>query len=246
MAKTGGTKRVWRLEGLIAVLVIAVVAVLITMLVTNGSKGDNDGNESLGPNGAQQGDSEQKAELADSIERRDADDPMARGRVDAPVVLVEFEDFRCPFCAKFATDTAPELIDRYVDKGELRIEWRDYPIFGDKSTQAAKAGRAAAEQDKFWEFHDGVFADAPSHGHPDLPMDELVEHAEDADIDIDKFKSDMKDSEIKDALDSDISLGTQIGVQSTPAFFINGEPIMGAQPLDTFVDMIDKAKEQAE
>lgn len=243
MVKTGGTKRVWRLEGLIAVLVIAVVALLITMLVINSGDGD-DG--SPGQNGAQQGDSKQQAELADSVERRKSGDPMALGRADAPVVLVEFEDFRCPFCAKFSNDTAPKLIDRYVDKGVLRIEWRDMPIFGDKSTQAARAGRAAAEQDKFWQFHDALYSHAPSHGHPDLPMDKLVDYAKEADIDIDEFKSDMDDSSIKDAVDSDISMGTQLGIQATPAFIINGQTMRGAQPLDTFVDMIDQAKKDAE
>src|SRR5699024_5603667 len=73
--------------------------------------------------------------------RRDADDPMAIGDVDAPVVLIDYSDFQCPFCGKFARDTAPELIDEYVDEGILRIEWRDFPYLGDDSWKGARAGR---------------------------------------------------------------------------------------------------------
>ena len=236
MAKSGAANKARRLEVLIAALVIVVVGVLIAMLVTKGGS-DND-------SFAEQDDS-QRGQVADMVERRDAGDPLARGRVDAPVVLVEFEDFRCPFCAKFSTETAPELIDRYVDEGVLRIEWRDLPIFGEESTRAAHAGRAAAQQDKIWEFQHAVFSHAPSRGHPDLPTEKLVEYAEEADIDIEKFKSDMADSDIKDAVDSDIGLGTDLGIQATPAFVINGEAIRGAQPLDTFVDAIEEAKEEA-
>src|SRR5699024_10106368 len=169
MAKSGKGTRAWRLEALIAVLVIVVVGVLIAMLVRKGSSADDDA--SLSQNKPQQ-DASQRAQIADMVEQREAGDPLARGRVDAPVVMVAFEDFRCPFCAKSSTETAPKLIDRYVDKGVLRIEWRDYPIFGEESKRAARAGRAAAKQDKFWEFHDGVVSPAPYRAPPDLPTDQ--------------------------------------------------------------------------
>src|SRR5699024_3043435 len=243
MAKSSKANRAWRLEALIAVLVLVVVGVLIAMLVRNGSSADDD--SSLPQNTPQQ-DTSQQEQIADMVEQREADDPLARGSVDAPVVMVAFEDFRCPFCAKFSTETAPKLIDRYVDKGVLRIEWRDYPIFGEESKRAARAGRAAAKQDKFWEFHDVVFSHAPDRGHPDLPMDKLVSYAKEAGIDIDQFKSDMDDQSVEEAVEADASLATQLGIQSTPAFIINGQAIIGAQPLDTFVEAIEQAKEQAE
>ena len=71
---------------------------------------------------------------------------MALGKPDAPVVMINYAELRCPFCAKFSRDIEPELIKRYVDAGVLRLEWRDFPIFGEESLEAAKAGRAAAAQ----------------------------------------------------------------------------------------------------
>src|SRR5699024_10940926 len=93
--------------------------------------------------------------------RREAGDPLAMGDVDAPVVLIEYSDFQCPFCGKFARDIAPEIVDKYVEEGIVRIEWRDFPYLGDDSWKGAKAGRAAAAQDKFWQFHDALYADQP-------------------------------------------------------------------------------------
>src|SRR5665647_3073023 len=90
--------------------------------------------------------------------RRKPGDPYAKGRVDAPVVMVMWSEFQCPFCGRFARETEPTLVKRFVDTGILRIEWRDFPYLGQDSQTAAIAGRAAAAQDKFWAFHDAVYA----------------------------------------------------------------------------------------
>src|SRR5699024_7130071 len=100
--------------------------------------------------------------------RREADDPFAIGPVDAPVVMVVFSDYRCPFCARYSRVTEAELVEKYVSEGQLRIEWRDFPVFGDASMLAARAGRAAAEQDRFWEFNNAVYEAAPESGHHEL------------------------------------------------------------------------------
>lgn len=232
-------KRLWPLYALIAVLVATILALLGSMLATG--SGDSNQTQSDGESGQ----ADDSSPL-DSLARRNADDPMARGQVDAPVVMVAYEDFRCPFCAKFANDTAPKLIERYVDEGVLRIEWRDFPIFGDKSMRAAKAGRAAARQDMFWQFHEEVFSHAPPRGHPDLPKSELLEHAEQAGIpDMKQFRSDMKDPAVAKAIRKDANEATRIGASSTPTFIVNGTPIIGAQPLDKFVSTIEDAKEAA-
>jgi hypothetical protein len=106
--------------------------------------------------------------------RRDAGDPLALGDVDAPVVMVNYSEFQCPFCGKFARDTEPELIEQYVEDGTLRIEWRDFPYLGPESTRAAPAGRAAAAQGRFWDFHDALFADQPPPNSGKLTEDHLV------------------------------------------------------------------------
>lgn len=177
------------------------------------------------------------------LARRTPGDPLALGAVDAPVVMVMFSDFRCPFCAQFSRTTEPELIARYVDSGALRIEWRDMPIFGDESTTAAAAGRAAAKQGRFWEFATAVYADAPETGHPDLTIDTLVDFARTAGVsDLDAFRAAIPDPAIAGEVATDLDLSAEIGVPSTPAFVINGYPLVGAQPLAEFTSLIDKVR----
>ncbi|CCQ14296.1 DSBA oxidoreductase [Rhodococcus sp. AW25M09] len=176
------------------------------------------------------------------LSRRTVDDPMALGAVDAPVVLVAFSDFRCPFCAQFNRETEPQLIDRYVDDGTLRIEWRDLPIFGQQSFDAARAGRAAAAQGKFWEFTHAVYADAPETGHADLTMDELKAYAQQARVpDLERFTADATGTSFDSAITEDFDEAQSLGIPATPAFSVNGDPVVGAQPLSTFVDLIDNA-----
>lgn len=240
MGATRGWNRQRRLNVLIAGL-IAVIAVLVTLLTTNGSDTSEEA-ESTGQ--AKPGASERASRPSplDQLARRQPGDPQALGRRDAPVVLVTYEDFRCPFCAKFATETAPKLRERYVDTGKLRIEWRDFPIFGQQSKLAAKAGRAAARQGRFWEFHDVVYAHAPERGHPDLNQATLVGFAKEAGVpDIARFEADLADPAIAQTVQRDYTQAAQLGVSSTPTFVVNGKPIVGAQPLPAFVETIEQA-----
>lgn len=175
------------------------------------------------------------------MSRRAAGDPVALGDVDAPVTMVMFSDYRCPFCAKFATTLEQPLIDKYVDTGVMRIEWRDFPIFGEESMRAAVAGRAAARQGKFWEFNDAVYAAAPASGHPDLTRADLIEFAKQAGVpDIDAFTADLEDPKLAAAVQEDFDEGAALGVPATPSFVINGYPLRGAQPLAEFEKVIDR------
>ncbi len=194
----------------------------------------------------QQAEKQQESPLA-KLARRSPADPLALGRPDAPVVLLNYGDYRCPFCAKFSRDIEPELIERYVRDGLLRIEWRDFPIFGEESLEAAKAGRAAAAQGKFWEYLGAIYRAAPERGHPALPHDKLVDYAEQVGIaDIPRFQTDMNDPATMAAIQADATEGSQIGVSSTPTFLVNGDPILGAQPLEQFAGAIEQAKAAAE
>lgn len=176
------------------------------------------------------------------LARRTDGDPLARGSVDAPVVLVAYSDYRCPFCAKFSRDTEPQLVAQYVDAGVLRIEWRDLPIFGEESMAAARAGRAAAAQDKFWEFNAALYAASPDRGHPTLDAAALRGFAQQAGVpDLDRFARDAADRTVDAVIAADVLEANTIGVSSTPSFVVNGYPILGAQPLPVFEQMIEKA-----
>lgn len=174
------------------------------------------------------------------LARREEGDPMAMGPVDAPIVLINYSDWRCPFCAKFARDMEPALVSDYVETGKLRIEWRDMPIFGDESMIGARAGRAAAEQDKFHDFHRVVMAAAPERGHADLNEQTLMAFAEQAGIpDLEKFRADMQSDRFDETIRKDAEEGSLYGVNSTPTFIVGKGAIVGAQPLETFVEAIE-------
>ncbi|MFJ3879167.1 DsbA family protein [Streptomyces sp. NPDC090077] len=180
-----------------------------------------------------------------ALARREAGDKLAVGRADAPVVLIEYSDFKCGYCAKFARDTEPELVKRYVEDGTLRIEWRNFPIFGAESEAAAKAAWAAGQQDRFAAFHAAAYAEgAKAKGFGE---DRLVELAREAGVpDLDRFKADLGGERASAALRRDQEEGYRIGVQSTPSFLVNGQPIAGAQPLAAFEAAVAKAKAAAE
>ena len=180
-----------------------------------------------------------------AVTRREAGDPLAKGAVDAPVVIVEYSDFQCPFCGRFARETAPVLEREYVDKGLVRIEWRDFPYLGPESTLAADAGRAAAAQDRFWEFHDAMYADQPPPNSGTITEEHLVDVAREAGLDVKAFERDLAAKTGADGVRADFAEGQSIGVTGTPAFLVNGRPVMGAQPVEVFRQLIDQGLAEA-
>ncbi len=188
---------------------------------------------------AEPGVTEAQQELPD-LARREPEDPLALGREDAPIVLIEYADYRCPFCGVFARETLPVLISEYVDQGLLRIEWRDAPIFGPESFEAAVAARAAGQQGLFWEYYSELFAYEGS-GHQSLPRSRLLEIAQEIGVpDMELFESDLDNDELSQAVGHDYAEAQTIGIYSTPAFLVGDVPVMGAQPLEFFQDTIDK------
>lgn len=165
---------------------------------------------------------QQTLELIRSETHRDPADAQAKGRVDAPVVMVVYSDFACPYCTQFAQNVEPELAD-LVDRGALRIEWRDLAQISPTSPLAAQAGRAAAKQGRFWEFHDAVYAAADPQGHPEYTEDSLVAFAQRAGMaNIEQFRTDMTAPETVAAVTEATNHAHSIGITGTP-FMIVGE-----------------------
>ena len=240
MGTSSGRKTTKRDLWLVAALVI-VAGVLIGYVAlqpaerTDGAPGEPSRSGQASPPATQ-------ASPLDEIVRRVPGDPYAIGEPDAPVTLIAYSDYRCPFCAKFSRDTEPVLVDRYVADGTLRIEMRDFPIFGEQSLNAARAGRAAAAQGMFWEFSRAVYAAAPQTGHADLSPEVLRGFAADVGVpDLDRFAADLRGTAFDEDIQADLTEGQTIGVPSTPVFVINGKPILGAQPLAEFTTAIDEA-----
>ena len=156
-----------------------------------------------------------------------------RGAADAPVTLVEFSDFECPFC-KQAQPTLKQLLERYP--GKVRIAYRDFPLesIHPQARRAAEAARCAHDQGKFWEYHDALFTASPK-----LSADDLKRYATEVGLDGTKFDACVAGGSHKAAVQQDLDEGKELGITGTPAFFINGRPLSGAQPLEAFTKVID-------
>ncbi|MEU2155338.1 DsbA family protein [Streptomyces sp. NPDC019396] len=180
----------------------------------------------------------------EKLARRAPGDPAALGRTDAPVVMIEYADFKCGYCAKFARDTQPALVKRYVDDGTLRIEWRNFPVFGEESESVARASWAAGRQGRFWQFHDAAYA--PEAKEQGFGAERLKELARQAGVkDLDRFTGDADSEAARQAVARDQEEAYALGATSTPSFLVNGRPIAGAQSEGTFAEAIDAATDAA-
>lgn len=191
-----------------------------------------------------------KPELLDLLHaqpKREEGDARALGATDAPVVMVAFEDFSCPMCTVFFTETFPEL-KSMVEAGQLRIEFRDLVIFPNYgSDKAARAGRAAANQGMFWEFTTTAYDDAGAGNHPSYDDARIMEIAETIGIpDMAKFEADYNSEETAAAVEAETQQGMiELGIGGTPFFIINNAVISGAQPTEYFVNTIQHQLEEA-
>jgi protein-disulfide isomerase len=156
----------------------------------------------------------------------------AKGSASAPIELIEFSDFQCPFCLR-ADPTVRQVLSTYGDK--IRFVYRHYPLPNHPAARpAAEAAACAAEQGKFWPFHDKLFAN-PSK----LSDADLKQHAAELGVDTAQFNSCVDTHKFKSLVDADLKAGEEAGVNGTPAFFINGRMLSGAQPFDAFKRIID-------
>jgi len=158
---------------------------------------------------------------------------FSRGPKNAPVTIVEFSDFQCPFC-KTATATIKQVLDKYPDK--VRLVFRDYPLASihPQAPKAHEAARCAADQAKFWEYHDVLFERSPK-----ATLQDLKQYAQDLKLDATAFDQCLDSGKYAAEVDKDFQEGVGLGLTGTPSFFINGKQIVGAQPLAAFQKVVD-------
>jgi protein-disulfide isomerase len=155
-----------------------------------------------------------------------------KGPKNAPVTIVAFSDFQCPFCSR-VVQTLKDVEKQY--DGKVRVAFKHQPLpFHDKAKGAAMASMAAHEQGKFWEMHDKLFANQQALDRPALDK-----YASELGLDMGKFRSAMDSNKFDAQITKDSNEGTQIGASGTPTFFINGRQLVGAQPIDAFKTIID-------
>jgi len=163
------------------------------------------------------------------------------GDPDAPVTLIEYADFQCSFCRQSWATTEEAIVKQYVDTGQINYQFVILAILGPESVQAAEAAYCAAEQNKFWEFHDAVFGSFSSQNSGGYSDSNLADFAQAAGLDMNAYNecvaSDVKLQAVEQAaLDA-----RAIGVDSTPTFQINDQIVAGAQPLSMLQSMIEDA-----
>jgi protein-disulfide isomerase len=157
----------------------------------------------------------------------------ARGPEHAPIEMIEFSDFECPFCQR-ANPTVTRVLAAYGDR--IRFVYRNYPLPSHPHAQAAaEAAQCADEQGKFWPYHDRLFANAGR-----LSEDDLKAAATAVGLDRPRFDACVASHKYRDRIEADIAAGNDAGVTGTPAFFINGRALSGAQPFDAFKQIIDE------
>jgi protein-disulfide isomerase len=162
----------------------------------------------------------------------DAGAAPLRGPKDAPVTIVEFSDFQCPYCIRVAP-TLEKLREAYADK--IRIAFRDFPLpFHPLAPKAAEAAACAGSQGKFWEMHDKLFA-----VNGKLQVAELKTYATELGLDGEAFNACLDSGTLAADWKADLQAGQRYGVTGTPAFFINGRMFVGAQPYESFAAVID-------
>lgn len=161
------------------------------------------------------------------------DQSRLRGSAAAPVVIVEFSDFQCPYCRTVAP-TLKVLLTKYA--GRVSLAYRDFPLreIHPQAQQAAEAARCAGEQDKFWEYHDLLYADGAK-----LDAGSLAGQARSLGLDGPRFVSCLASGKYRQAVEEDMEAGSKAGVEGTPAFFINGIFLSGSQPARAFEQIIE-------
>ncbi len=167
------------------------------------------------------------------------DDDAVKGDKNAPVTIVEYSDFECPFCARFYEGAYAELVSEYIDKGKVKLVFRDFPLgFHKNAKPAAIAAECAREQDGdkgYYKYHDTIF-----ENQSQLSVDSLKKWAVDLGLDAGQFNECLDSEKYGEEVDKDFADGQSYGVSGTPAFFINGRRISGAHPFSVFKTIIDE------
>ena len=156
---------------------------------------------------------------------------QSEGKADSPVTIIEYSDFECPFCGKFFITAYQNIKSDYIDKGKARLVFRQFPLVSihKQSLGAAVAALCAADQEKFWEYHDTLFENQPKFGRSNLES-----YANKLGLDMEKFNSCLDSGSTVDQVNKEIAEGEAAGVDGTPFFLVGSQKISGAQPIETF------------
>ncbi|MGM5483393.1 MAG: DsbA family protein [Nanobdellota archaeon] len=164
-----------------------------------------------------------------------------KGDKNAPVTIIEWSDYECPFCARFYSQTLSMIEKKYIDTGKAKLVFRDFPLpFHNNAQKSAEAAECAGEQNKYYEMHDLLFEKGVDGG-----VSSYKEYASSIGLDRNEFDQCLDSGRMKEEVQKDMADGSKLGIQGTPGFMINGKLISGAQPFEVFKDAIESALEES-
>ena len=167
------------------------------------------------------------------------DDPVL-GSPDAPVTIIEYSEYLCPYCRTFALETMPRIEEEYIDTGLVKLVFRDFPVHGDPAWILAMVAECAADQGKFWEMHTFLWERTEQWSQSEDILATFQGYAEELSMDTEEFTSCLQEGTVVERIIEDRNIGVQDGVDATPTFFINGTPIRGALPFEEFQKVIEE------
>jgi protein-disulfide isomerase len=184
---------------------------------------------------AEQAAGDAQVDIPKEVKRYDvpAGNNPSLGSDKAPITIVEFSDYQCPFCLKWHQDVFTKLEEKYGDK--VRLVYRDFPLseIHPQAEPAAEAARCAGEQNKYWEYHNQLFS-----GQQELGKEGFLAYAQAINLNIPNFTKCVDERRYQNEVKANYDFAAQLGVRSTPTFFINGLAVVGAQPFEVFDQVI--------
>jgi len=213
-----------RLRSLAMVAAMGAAAVAVVVLIVLGG--------TLG-----RGEDEVASGLADLPSRLAPVQGNVLGSADAPVTIVEYSDFQCPFCARAALDTVRQIEEEYLATGKAKLVFKHFAFEGEESIQAAQAAECAAEQNAFWHYHDMLFL---NQSRVAFTTENLKAFAQELGLDTASFNVCLDQQKQAEKVAADRAEGQRRGVNSTPTFYVGQTQIVGAKPYDTFRAAIEE------
>ncbi len=225
---------------LLAGIFIGIVLTQGYDLLEGKISGDDDKVQDIRGNQNQQNDIAQNPPTNEPIDV-DLDDDAVLGEKDAPVTIVEFSDFQCPFCSRFFNDAYTEIKSKYIDTGKVKFVYRDFPLGGHaQAAIAAQAAECAGDQDAYWSMHDMLFSKTTEWSGQETASDTFKAYASDLGLETADFNKCLDEGQYATEVSDDMTYGRSIGVSGTPTFYINGKKIVGAQPFSAFETIIEE------
>ena len=230
------------------------ISILIAGVLIAGALIYSTGKKTVGPAETKKADTGLVVQAPAAIQGVEIGDSVILGDQKASVTFIEYADYQCPFCTSFFKETEPLLIKDYVDKGNVKMVYKDFAFLDqfaggkNESHLAAEAAACAADQGKFWDYHDLIFkteiADqqanpGKSENNGNLNVEKLESLAQELGLNKNQFNSCLESNKYKDKIQKEVVEAQALGVKATPTFFINGQKFEGALPYPQFKATID-------